>query len=237
MITVSYNKPFYNNMKRGFLHYSFISILLLIKPVYANTNDENLNFILNSIDPDSKTIILDKPKNPWQEAMSDYIFKISDLQEETKIKTNAVGNLLAKSSELSRAEDVLAFIKKVKQYKLIKKQHYDRLDNIMIITNKAIGKEHLTKKRLGGGNTYYEERLELFYLYDLNNYYHFILDNYKMFKFEGEKLLLAPSISKQYKLLSNKVISSYHNKDKIFKLKTNLLKDRMEELKEWNKSN
>lgn len=224
-------------MKKEFFYYSFISILFLLSPVHANTNDENLNFILNSINPDSKTITLEKPKNSWQKAMSDYIFKISDLQEETKIKAEAVGNLLAKNSELSSAKGVLTFVNKVKQYKSIKQQHYDRLNDIMSISNKAIGKEHLTKKRLGGGNIYYEERLELFYLYDLNNYYQFILDNYKMFKFKDEELLISPSISKQYKLLLNKAISSYNNKDKIFKLKTNLLKDRMEELKEWRKSN
>ena len=219
------------------MHYSFILILLFTKLTYANTSDDNVNFILNSIDPDSKTITLDKPDNPWQEAMSIYIFKLANLHEETKIKTEAVGNLLANSSELSSAKDVLTFVNKVKQYKSIKKQHYDKLDNIMSIANKAIGKDHLTKKRLGGGNTYYEERLELFYLYDLNNYYQFILDNYKMFKFTDGKLLLSPSISKQYKLLLSKAVSSYNNKNKIFKLKTNLLKDRMEELKEWKNLN
>ena len=108
----------------------------------------------------------------------------------------------------------------------------------MLATNTAIGKKELTKKRLGGGNQYYEERLELFYLYDLDNYYKFIISNHGNFGFKDEKISLKGSDKrKQYKILLNKVIESKANINKIFNLKNNLLKDRMNELKDWNKIN
>jgi hypothetical protein len=224
----------------NFIFYFFLLLTLsLTSPTIADASDKNLNFLLNSIDPNKKTFTINQVENSWQEAMNNLVVKGIEIHDRTKGRVKSLGSIMYKSnSELSNTQNISNYIEKIKHYRSIKKEHYDSFDQLMLATNTAIGKKELTKKRLGGGNQYYEERLELFYLYDLDNYYKFIISNHGNFGFKDEKISLKGSDKrKQYKILLNKVIESKANINKIFNLKNNLLKDRMNELKDWNKIN
>jgi len=170
-------------------------------------------------------------------ALGAYLTVIIELNNYTKSRVETLGAIMhSRESELSNTQNISLYRERIRKYRQIKKDHYDALDSLMFITNLAIGKDELTKIRLGGGTIYYEERLELVYLYDLDNYYNFILSNHDKFEFNGEKIfIINNSIRKPYMELLNKVVDSYNNKGQIYNLKIGLIKDRMHELKDWDK--
>ena len=124
-------------------------------------------------------------------ALGAYLTVIIELNNYTKGRVETLGAIMhSRESELSNTQNISLYRERIRKYRQIKKDHYDALDSLMFITNLAIGKDELTKIRLGGGTIYYEERLELVYLYDLDNYYNFILSNHDKFEFNGEKIFI-----------------------------------------------
>jgi len=222
-------------MKNTTIYFSFVLILSFTNLALSETSGKNLKFLLNSIDLKSKEFTINQAENAWQEAMNNLVVKSIEINNRTKEKIKALGPIMYKTnSELANIQNIHTYRERIKQYKMIKKEHYDSLDVLLRNTNTAIGKTENTNKRLAGGNQYYEERLELFYLYDLDNYYKFIASHHNKFGFKGEKMSLnGDNRREQYAILLNKVIESKANINQIFKFKSNLLKDRMDELKDW----
>ena len=72
----------------------------------------------------------------------------------------------------------------------------------------------------------------------LDKYYDFLIKNHDKFVFEGEELFETDDMTlNQYNILSEQVLNSANNIDKVYELKNNLLKDRLPELKEWLREN
>ncbi len=201
--------------------------------------DENTKYLIESIDLKNKKLSPGKPENKFQEVMADYMDAMMNLNSKTQKAIQLIGPIeFEKMSDLSEVKNITIFRENLRQYKQAKKEHYDTLDILMKNANIQIGKEHLAKKRLGGSTQYYEEKLELFFLYDLDKYYEFLISNHDNFVFKGEEIYgTDDQVLKQYNILREKMAKSAENINKTYALKNNLLKDRMSELKDWVKQN
>ena len=201
--------------------------------------DENLKWLGNSIDIENKEFRSEEPKNEFQEMMGGYMKRMIDQNTKTQKSIRLIGPIsFEATSDLAIAEHILIFRENITQFKRVKKTHYDTLDILMRDANTKIGKTDLAKKRLGGSAAFYEEKLELFFLFDLDNYYKFILQNHDKFLFQGEETAVADdNVLKQYNVLREKMVSSANNINKTQDLKNNILKDRIDELQDWASEN
>jgi len=201
--------------------------------------DKNTKYLIESIDTENKKFSPGKPENKFQEVMADYMGTLMDLNTKTQKAIQLIGPIeFKKMFDLAEAKNIIIYRENLRQYIRVKKDHYDTLDVLMKTANTQIGKEHLNKTRLGGSTQYYEEKLELFYLYDLDRYYEFLINNHNHFVFKDEEIYgTDDQILKQYNILREKMAKSAENINKTYALKNNLLKDRMSELKEWVKQN
>lgn len=218
------------------------SIIILISfctLLYANDeqsdNDRNVKYLIDSIDLENQKFAPGEPENKFQEIMGEYMKQIMTQNEKTQKGIELIGPIEFETmSDLANVENIVILRENLKQYKRIKKAHYDTLDILMRNANTKIGKTDLANKRLGKGSKCYEEKLELFFLYDLDNYYEFLVKNHDNFFFQGEEIYgTEEKVLIKYNVLREKMVNSANNINKIQELKNNLLKDRMEELKDW----
>lgn len=202
-------------------------------------SDKNLKYIINSVDLENSKFTPGVTENEYQKVMSKFMEEIINQNTKTQKAITLIGPIEFEAvSELENVETIQILMENLKQYKRAKKAHYDALDVLMRNANIKIGKSDLAQKRLGGSTQFYEEKLELFFLYDLNRFYEFLLKNHDMFVFKGEEVYgTEENILKQYNELRGRMVSSANNINKTQELKNSLLKDRMEELKEWAKEN
>ncbi len=203
------------------------------------STDENLKWLGNSIDIENKEFVPGEPKNEFQKVMGEFMKSMIEQNTKTQKSIALIGPIEFEStSDLANAEHILIFRENITQFKKVKKSHYDTLDILFKDANTKIGKTDLAKKRLGGSAAFYEEKLELFFLFDLDNYYKFILQNHDKFLFQEEETIVADdNVLKQYNVLREKMVSSANNINKTQALKNNLLKDRIDELQDWASEN
>jgi len=230
-------------MKYIFSCLTILGLLIFLNyPVDAQDNkklDDNSKYLADSIGLDNNRFSPGEPKIHFQEVMAAYMSKLTDLNTKTQSSIQLIGSIeFERMSDLSDESNIIAYRENLRQYKNIKKQHYDALDALMKSVNTKIGKDDLAKKRLGGSSAYYEEKLELFYLHDLDKYYEFLINNYDYFAFKGEEIFgTNDQAIEQYNAIREKMVTSADNINKIFDLKNNLLKDRMSEIKDWLEQN
>jgi hypothetical protein len=231
-------------MKHPAMRLAYVIIFISVcTSLYANDeqsdNDRNVKYLIDSIDLENKKFAPGEPENEFQEIMGEYMKQIMAQNEKTQRCIELIGPVEFEAmSDLATVENIVILRENLKQYKRIKKSHYDTLDILMRNTNTKIGKTDLAKKRLGGSSQFYEEKLELFFLYDLDKYYEFLVKNHDKFHFQGEEVYgTDEKVLEQYNVLREKMVNSANNINKIQELKNNLLKDRMEELKDWAKEN
>jgi len=218
-------------------------VLVLLSLTYAseeeNDYDKNLKHIINSLDLENKKFAPSAPENEFQEVMGEYMKEVIEQNSKTQKAITLIGPIEFEAmSDLANADNIQILRENIKQYKKTKKAHYDTLDVLMRDANIKIGKKDLAKKRLGGSTPFYEEKLGLFFLYDLDKFYEFLLKNHDKFLFQGEEIYgTEEKALSQYNVLREKMVKSANNINKTQELKNTLLKDRMEELKEWAKEN
>lgn len=219
----------------------FIAICIttvLLSSVHAeegvNDSDKNLKYLIDSLDLENKKFSPEDPENEFQEVMRNYMNDIMAQNIATQKTLTLIGPIEFEAmSDLSFAKNIQVFRENITQYKKVKKSHYDTLNNLMREANTKIGKDELAKKRLGGSGAFYEEKLELLYLYDLDKYYEFLLKNHDKFRFQGEDIYGTDGVTlKKYNALREEMVESANNINKTQELKNNLLRDRMEELKD-----
>jgi hypothetical protein len=215
-------------------------VLVLCPPVLASGEiDNNLKYLIDSVDLENNKFSPSEPENEFQEVMGEFMKNVMDQNIKTQKTISLIGPIEFEAmSDLANAQNIQVFQENIRQYKRIKKAHYDTLDILMRDANSKIGKTDLAKKRLGESSQYYEEKLELFFLYDLNKYYTFLLKNHDKFIFKGEEIFgTDENILGQYNILREKMINSANNINKTQELKNNLLKDRIDEIKSFTKEN
>ena len=81
----------------NFIFYFFLLLTLsLTSPTIADASDKNLNFLLNSIDPNKKTFTINQVENSWQEAMNNLVVKGIEIHDRTKGRVKSLGSIMYK---------------------------------------------------------------------------------------------------------------------------------------------
>lgn len=233
---------FLANFSRGhIMRYFSLALLCLVfllpYPASAEGQQvqdaENIDYLIDSIDLNNGTFSPGTAENGLQEIMSDYMNKIVAQNNKTQTCIALVGPIEFETmSSLSVVEHIVIFQDNLKQYKAIKKNHYDSLDGLMKDANTKLGKLDLAKKRLGGGGQYYEEQLEAAYLNDLKGYYEFLIKNHDSLVFQGEEILgTNDNVVAQYNIVLERMVTSAKNLNDAQNMKNTLLRKRIDEAK------
>lgn len=128
-------------------------ILFLFTSVHASNEkdeeDKNLKYLINSIDIENKKINPATPENEFQEVMGEYMKNMTNQNVKAQKSLSLIGPIEFEAvSDLANVENIQIFKENLKQYKKVKKNHYDTLDILMRNANTRIGKVDLAKKGL-----------------------------------------------------------------------------------------
>ncbi len=185
-------------LKRGVLiGILFVLLLWAILPSAAQQSskplpvtDQDLEYLLKSIDTEKRTLQPGKPENEFQSIMTEYIKELTSLESKHKGEIGQLGPIgFSSFEELRQKKQVLTLRHNLTKYWACRKGYYEQGEELMKKYDKRLGKE-AKKGRLEGTPAYYMERLEESYARDLKNFYDFILDHHKGMIFTKGNILM-----------------------------------------------
>ncbi len=122
--------------------------------------------------------------------MAEYIKELKALESKHRHETAQLGPIgFASIEELNERKQILFLRDNLRKYWDIRKNYYDKADDLMKKYDKRLGRQP-RKGRLEGTPAYYMEKLEETYVLDLKNFYNFILDHHKEMIFTKENILM-----------------------------------------------
>ncbi len=189
--------------------------------MYANDEkgerDENVEYMLDSIDVEKGKLTPGEPKNEFQANMAEYMNNIMKLRTELQRTISFIGTVEMNSmSDLANIDNIEILRNNLTQYTRVMKKYYDTVDALMREANLKIGKNQLAQKRLGGGTQFYEEQLEFSFLRYLDKYYEFLIENHDHLVFQGEQIYgTDDKVTDKYNALIDKVVTSSQNMNRI----------------------
>ena len=176
----------------------FISaILILPSELFCSSGKEavisekDADYLINAVDKEKGKFSPGPPQNEAQIIMSNYMKELNQLNIDTNDAISKIMPIEFSSfTELKDRKKVLFFKNNLKKYAVIKKRHFNLMDQLLKKYRNQLGYGKEQAERLEVTAVQLLEKPEEEYVADLNNFYDFILHHHRKLKFTDDQIYL-----------------------------------------------
>ena len=174
-------------------------------------SDQDADYLLEGIDFEKGKFSPGSPQNTKQAILAAYMNELNQLNITTNDAVSKIGPIEFSSfTELRDRKNVLLLRNNLKSYSVVKKHHFDLMDELMRKYRNRLGYGNEKAKRLEGSTlNQLFEKLEEIFIIDLDNFYDFVLQHHEIIKFtEGQIYLEDEELVDDLNTLWNKAVKS-----------------------------